>query len=543
MLRITVSVGLLALLVSKIDFEDLVPSGRALAGTVAFLVAGIGLMALTIVIGAWRWQLVLEAFDSDVPIRRLIGHNFAGQFVGNVLPSTIGGDVVRVARSTKDVGGRDTAFASVVIDRLTGFVSLPVLHHAIGFLARPSLVGETNAWYALLCCGGTIVVFGMILVVAGHPSLGGRFKGHTNWMRYLGVIHIGVDRLRRRPPLAAATLAVAVGYQMVYTAAVFSAVHTVGLATIPDSGSRRVRARRRDGPGAAHLDRRLRPAGGDAGPAVASARRDDRPGPRGGAGLVSDGPHRQPGRGAADALGDRRPVPAGGAPSTITPPASSHPDHSVPARTRALHRRLPAARVLRNGAVVYWWAEVAFVAVYYAVYSAIRNLNEGGAGIARHHALEIIGFQRDIGINVEHQLQQWALGFRPLIIASNYFYGSLHFVVTAGSSSTCITGGGTTIRCGATRCAIATGLALIGFIFFPLMPPACCRPTTASWTPGEVPDVLVVQLGGGGRNCRTSSRRCRACTAPGRCSARVRSCPACGTAGRRCWPPATRRSR
>ena len=106
-LRITVSVGLLALLVSKIDFDDLVPSGRALAGTVAFLVAGIGLMALTIVIGAWRWQLVLEAFDTHVPIRRLIGHNFAGQFVGNILPSTIGGDVLRVARSTKDVGARD----------------------------------------------------------------------------------------------------------------------------------------------------------------------------------------------------------------------------------------------------------------------------------------------------------------------------------------------------------------------------------------------------------------------------------------------------
>ena len=121
-----------------------------------------------------------------------------------------------------------------MIDRLTGFVSLPVLI-AVGFLARPSLFDESNAWIALLCCGGTIAVFGMILVVAGHPNLGGRFKDHTNWMRYLGVIHIGVDRLRRRPQLASATLAVAIGYQMVYTAAVFSAVHTIGLATIPDA--------------------------------------------------------------------------------------------------------------------------------------------------------------------------------------------------------------------------------------------------------------------------------------------------------------------
>ena len=120
---------------------------------------------------------------------------------------------------------------------------------------------------------------------------------------------------------------------------------------------------------------------------------------------------------------------------------------------------------------MYWWAEVAFVAVYYAVYSAIRNLNEGGAGIARHHALEIIGFQRDIGINVEHQLQQWALGFRPLIIASNYFYGSLHFVVTAGVLIYLYHRWRDDYPLWRNTLAVATGLALIGFIFFPLMPP------------------------------------------------------------------------
>jgi len=230
-LRVTVSVGLLALLVNEIDFDDLVPAHRSLPGAVAFLLTGIVLMASTIVVGARRWQLVLEAFDAHVPFRRLVGHNFAGQFVGNVLPSTIGGDVLRVARSAKDVG-KDTAFASVVIDRLTGFVSLPVLI-AVGFLARPSLVGESHAWLAVLCAGGTVVVFGLLLVVAGHPSLGGRFKERENWMRYIGVVHIGVDRLRRRPRLTVETLAVAVGYQVLYTAAVFCAVHTVGLSTIP----------------------------------------------------------------------------------------------------------------------------------------------------------------------------------------------------------------------------------------------------------------------------------------------------------------------
>jgi uncharacterized protein (TIRG00374 family) len=231
LLRVTVSVGLLALLVNEIDFDNLVPSHRSLAGTLAFLITGVALMALTIVVGARRWQLILQAFDAYVPMRRLVGHNFAGQFVGNVLPSTIGGDVLRVARSVKDVGG-DTAFASVVLDRFTGFVSLPVLIVA-GFLARPSLFGVQNSWIALLCAGGTVAVFGVILFVAGHPNLGGRFQEHENWMRYIGILHQGIDQMRRRPRLACATLAVAVGYQLIYTAAVYCAVHAVGLSTIP----------------------------------------------------------------------------------------------------------------------------------------------------------------------------------------------------------------------------------------------------------------------------------------------------------------------
>jgi hypothetical protein len=132
---------------------------------------------------------------------------------------------------------------------------------------------------------------------------------------------------------------------------------------------------------------------------------------------------------------------------------------------------LPGARVLGNGAVLYWWAEVAFIGIYYAVYSTIRNFDEGDTAVARQHALQIIDIQRFLGINVEHQLQQWALGFRPLIIACNYFYGSLHFVVTAGVLIYLYHKWRDDYPLWRNTVAVATGLALIGFVFYPLMPP------------------------------------------------------------------------
>src|SRR5215210_2655134 len=111
-LRVVVSAVLLAVLISKIH-----PERRHLS-TVAFLAAGLLITGLGIVLSAWRWQRVLEVFDVRVPLRTLTGHYFAGQFVGNVLPSTVGGDVVRVSRTADAAGSGSVAFAAVVLERL-----------------------------------------------------------------------------------------------------------------------------------------------------------------------------------------------------------------------------------------------------------------------------------------------------------------------------------------------------------------------------------------------------------------------------------------
>jgi glycosyltransferase 2 family protein len=233
LLRLAVSAGLLAVLVTKIDFADMVPENRSLPGTIAFLVAGIVLMGFSLVLAAWRWQRVLDVFDVHVPLRRLVSHYFAGQFVGNVLPSTVGGDVLRVTRTARDIGARDVAFASVVLERLTGFVALPFLL-LLGFLADPDLFTAPNAWIALVTAGATIGVLVLIIVVAGHPNVAGRFTEHENWMRYIGAIHIGIDRLRRDPRDAVAALGAAVAYQFVVVTSVYCAVHTIGL-TVPNA--------------------------------------------------------------------------------------------------------------------------------------------------------------------------------------------------------------------------------------------------------------------------------------------------------------------
>ena len=96
-------------------------------------------------------------FDVHVPLRTLLAHYLAGQFVGNVLPSTIGGDVLRVSRCVEDdrlerrrlrVGG----------DRATERLRrAPAALPLIGFALEPSLLELDHSWIALLIAGITVV--------------------------------------------------------------------------------------------------------------------------------------------------------------------------------------------------------------------------------------------------------------------------------------------------------------------------------------------------------------------------------------------------
>jgi glycosyltransferase 2 family protein len=226
--RIIISAALLALLITKIPADDIQPKNTH-AGTLTFLVVGLAFTLGGFILSAWRWQRVFAVFDTEVPLRTLLAHYLAGQFVGNVLPSTIGGDVLRVSRASKSTGTGDIAFASVVIERLSGFVALPLLTF-LGFMLEPSLLQLDHAWIALAIAGATVASLVIILVIAASPKMAGRFATHQNWMRFIGAVHIGVDRIRREPRRAISVLVAAIAYQVSVLIAVWCAIHALGIS-------------------------------------------------------------------------------------------------------------------------------------------------------------------------------------------------------------------------------------------------------------------------------------------------------------------------
>jgi hypothetical protein len=135
--------------------------------------------------------------------------------------------------------------------------------------------------------------------------------------------------------------------------------------------------------------------------------------------------------------------------------------------------RFGGGRVLSDGHVLYWWVELLCILGFYVVYSAIRNIHGGSAAPphAFDHARQIMSLEHHLGIFHEATIQHWAMHWRPLILGANYYYGSLHFIVTIFAGIFLYRKYSDDYPRYRNMLAIATALALIGFTFFPLAPP------------------------------------------------------------------------
>jgi uncharacterized membrane protein YbhN (UPF0104 family) len=231
LLRVAVSLILLWVLIGKVadvELVDLLPEWSAT--TITWFVVALALTLLGVVLAALRWDQVLVAMGLPRPtLARLTRHYFAGQAVSNVLPTTIGGDVLRAARLAGDTGDAADSFASLIIERLTGWLVLPLLTFA-GFALDPDVRAMGRpALLALAISVATIIGLVGILFVADHPRLGGRFTHREGWVRFLGSVHLGVSRLRRHPAAAGRVIVAGCIYQLVLVVAATAAARALAI--------------------------------------------------------------------------------------------------------------------------------------------------------------------------------------------------------------------------------------------------------------------------------------------------------------------------
>ncbi|MGA4848479.1 phosphatase PAP2 family protein [Streptomyces sp. G5(2025)] len=124
------------------------------------------------------------------------------------------------------------------------------------------------------------------------------------------------------------------------------------------------------------------------------------------------------------------------------------------------------------------WFEILLIAVSYWTYSLIRNAVPEQKAQALRNADWLWRVEQDLGIAVERSVNHAVDSVTWLIVGMNYYYATLHFVVTLGVLVWLFRRHPG--RYAATRLVLfaTTAVALVGYYLYPLAPPRLMNGTT-----------------------------------------------------------------
>jgi uncharacterized membrane protein YbhN (UPF0104 family) len=169
-IRILVTAGLFALLVSRIDVSQALHVVSEMS-VLRFVFAAC-LFAAIAPLNAVRWSIVLSSERAAPPLRTLLGILLVGLFFNQVLPTGVGGDAIRAWRLHKFGFDPGVCVRSILLERAAGY-SVFVLLYDFSLLYLLGTVTDEKQRWALIAVA-VITTSGIIalLFINFVPALG-----------------------------------------------------------------------------------------------------------------------------------------------------------------------------------------------------------------------------------------------------------------------------------------------------------------------------------------------------------------------------------
>ncbi|HQV62650.1 MAG TPA: lysylphosphatidylglycerol synthase transmembrane domain-containing protein [Anaerolineales bacterium] len=124
-IRVLGSILALALLIVLLEEEG---DGKLFSAlrrvSIGYFLAAVVALSISRLFAAARWHILLKSAGVEIPFLRTIMLTFTGNFSSNFLPTTIGGDVARLAGAMQLGYDRAVCVASLVADRLIGLAGM-----------------------------------------------------------------------------------------------------------------------------------------------------------------------------------------------------------------------------------------------------------------------------------------------------------------------------------------------------------------------------------------------------------------------------------
>jgi glycosyltransferase 2 family protein len=164
-LKILISAALLYLALRKVDFQEL--ASRFNVASLGWIALAIATTFLQIFVGVLRWREVSAACGAPLGVAQATRFNMIGTFFNQTLPSSIGGDAVRLWLVARGGAGWRAATYSIFVDRAIGLIALAILIVA-SLPWSYQLIADPNGRSALLFVDFAALSGGLGFLVLGR---------------------------------------------------------------------------------------------------------------------------------------------------------------------------------------------------------------------------------------------------------------------------------------------------------------------------------------------------------------------------------------
>lgn len=223
--RTGISIVLLWWLATSFDWLQI---GRLiLEANLGWITVAIVCIILSMVISVSKWQLLLYIQKISVPWLELWHAYWAGIFFNNFLPSSIGGDALRiiwVSNFSRDSAG---AAASVIVERILATVGIALVGLSGGIIA-----GRLDIRAAALLIGLLIVSFLLLgIILQGRlPTALSRRKGRI--IEFLQGMARHGTRLQANQTMLSGVLILSVVFQLMVVAVNYAIFKALGITSL-----------------------------------------------------------------------------------------------------------------------------------------------------------------------------------------------------------------------------------------------------------------------------------------------------------------------
>ncbi len=175
-LRFGISGILLVWIFTHLDFQEI---WMVIKGADAnyIIAAGLVFFAINFLI-LWRWMIVMKALDLKFHWKSAFRWFFFGLFWNLCLPTSVGGDVIKGLGLSKETKHKPKVFASIVLDRLSGFSGI-VIMSGLAFVGGRSVI--ENPWIIASIAAMAAVSLVLVIVLFNHRVFSWVTKVFSLW--------------------------------------------------------------------------------------------------------------------------------------------------------------------------------------------------------------------------------------------------------------------------------------------------------------------------------------------------------------------------